>query len=121
MRWTGAVIGAVVGLFLFRGRLAGVLIGGLLGWLVEWGIRSNRAAPPAPPPPATSDDPYAILEIAPTASDTEVESAYRRLIAQYHPDKVAGAAAELRDLAETRARAINTAYDRILRQRGLSR
>ena len=43
----------------------------------------------------------------------EVEAAYRRLISQYHPDKVAGAAPELREQAEKRARQINAAYDRI--------
>ena len=58
-------------------------------------------------------DPYAVLGLTDQASDAEVDLAYRRLIAQYHPDRLAGAAEELRRHAETRAREINGAYDRI--------
>ena len=65
------------------------------------------------------DNPYRELGLTDDASDAEVDRAWRRLIAQYHPDKLTGAAEELRRQAETRARAINAAYDRIrtLRQR----
>ena len=45
--------------------------------------------------------------------DAEIDLAYRRLISQYHPDKLAGAAPELRAQAEKKARQINAAYDRI--------
>ena len=31
-------------------------------------------------------DPYKVLEIDPSASDEEVEKAYRRLSRKYHPD-----------------------------------
>jgi curved DNA-binding protein CbpA len=47
------------------------------------------------------------------ATDAEVDQAYRRLISQYHPDRMAGAAPELREQAEAKAREINAAYDRI--------
>jgi DnaJ-domain-containing protein 1 len=114
MRWKGAIIGALLGLLLFRGRWPGALIGGLLGALVDAGaFRTATETSAAPPPQALPDDPYRTLELAPTATDDEVEAAYRRLIAQYHPDRVAGAAGEIRDLAETRARAINAAYEKI--------
>ena len=53
------------------------------------------------------------ISFHPEASDAEIDQAYRRLMSQYHPDKVAGAAPELREQAEKRARAINAAYDRI--------
>jgi hypothetical protein len=59
------------------------------------------------------DDPYSVLGLTDEASDAEIEQAYRRLIAQYHPDRMNGAAAELRRQAEARAREINAAYDRI--------
>ena len=59
------------------------------------------------------DTPYRELGLTREASDAEIDLAYRRLISQYHPDKVAGAAPELRDAAEKRAREINAAYDRI--------
>ena len=35
------------------------------------------------------------------------------MISDYHPDKVANAAKELRELAEVRAREINAAYETI--------
>ena len=47
------------------------------------------------------------------ASDAEVEQAYRRLIGQYHPDRLQGAAPELQRQAEAKARELNAAYDRI--------
>jgi hypothetical protein len=37
-----------------------------------------------------------VLGLTAEASDAEIDQAYRRLISQYHPDKVAGAAPELR-------------------------
>ena len=43
--------------------------------------------------------------------------AYRRLMGQYHPDRVAGAAPDLQKLAETKSREINAAYDRIQKLR----
>ena len=55
----------------------------------------------------------AVLGLTDEATDAEVDLAYRRLIAQYHPDRLAGAATELQRQAETRAREINAAYDRI--------
>ena len=51
------------------------------------------------------------------ASDAEVDQAYRRLISQYHPDKMAGVADELRRQAEKKAGEINAAYDRIKKLR----
>jgi DnaJ-class molecular chaperone len=47
------------------------------------------------------------------ASEAELDLAYRRLMSQYHPDRLAGAAPELQRQAEAKAREINTAYDRI--------
>ncbi len=58
-----------------------------------------------------------MLGLAEDASDGEVDRAYRRLIAQYHPDRLTGAADELRLQAEDKAREINAAYDRIQKLR----
>ena len=59
------------------------------------------------------DNPYRTLGLTSDASDAEIDQAYRRLISQYHPDKMAGAAEDLRRQAERKAGEINAAYDRI--------
>jgi len=56
-------------------------------------------------------DPYTVLEISPGASTAEIKSAYRRLAAQYHPDKVQHLGKDLRELAEARFKEIQQAYD----------
>jgi DnaJ-domain-containing protein 1 len=117
MTWTGKLVGAVVGLILFKGRWPGLLIGLVLGHLWDVGRASRRKPPPPPTGTVDGDDPYRTLEVEPTADDATIEAAYRRLIAQYHPDRVANAADEIRELAERRARAINTAYENIRRIR----
>ena len=59
------------------------------------------------------DTPYRVLGVAEDATDAEIDQAYRRLISQYHPDKLTGIAEELRRQAEDKAADINAAYDRI--------
>ena len=44
-------------------------------------------------------------------SEKEIKSAYRKLIAQYHPDRVSAMGPEIREVAETKAREINEAYE----------
>ena len=102
-RWYGKLLGVIAGALLLRGN---PLLGGLVGLLIghafdsDW-FKSDR------------DNPYRVLGLTEEASDAEVDLAWRRLIAQYHPDKLNGVADELRRQAETRVRAINAAYDRI--------
>ena len=103
MRWYGKLLGAVAGALLFRPN---PLFGGLLGLLIGHAFDANWFG-------VGRNAPYRVLGVDPAASDPEVETAYRRLISQYHPDKVAGAAPERRQAAEKKAREINTAYDRI--------
>lgn len=65
---------------------------------------------------------HEVLEVAPTAGREQVIHAYKRKIVQYHPDKVATMAPEIRRLAEARSIEINVAYDRALyslHERGL--
>ncbi len=61
-----------------------------------------------------STDPYSVLGIAPGASPEEIKSAYRRLAAQYHPDKVQHLGKEIQALAEARFREIQQAYDALV-------
>jgi len=114
VRWEGKLFGALVGLLLRRPIL---LVAGLvLGHLFDIGaFRARPSTPPPPPPPV--DDPYAILGVSSSDSDADIEQAYRRRMSEYHPDRVANAAQEIRALAESRARAINAAYETILKQR----
>jgi DnaJ like chaperone protein len=61
---------------------------------------------------------YRILGISPDASNEQIRSAYRKLAAQYHPDKVANLGKEFTDVAEEKFKLINEAYGEIRSQRG---
>lgn len=63
---------------------------------------------------------YAALGLKPSASDQEVKKTYRKLVSQYHPDKLIarGLPEEMMEVAKKRVREINTAYDRIKQLRG---
>ena len=102
-RWYGKLLGFLAGAAMFRANPPmGALIGLLVGHAFDrdW-FRLRR------------DDPYRILGVTADASQAEIDQAYRRLMSQYHPDKYATAAPELRRKAEIRACEINGAYDRI--------
>lgn len=110
MKVIGKVVGAVAGFALTRNPL-GLIVGGLVGHAFDAGWLAFPGGPGNDAPPV--EDAYATLGVAPDATDAQIEQAYRKLMGKFHPDRVAGAADEIRDLAEQRARAINTAYDRI--------
>ena len=117
-RITGKLIGVILGILMVRANPAmGALLGLLLGHAVDAGWL--RRAPATVGKPETRewrapDDPaYAELGVPASASDAEIEQAYRRLISQNHPDRFArDTPARQRD-AHERTRRINTAYDRI--------
>ncbi len=74
---------------------------------------SASEAPPPPPPAAPPEpDPFAVLGLQPGAAEAEIKKAFRALIVQYHPDKVAHLAPEFRELAEQRTRALTEAYEK---------
>ncbi|KAF1015140.1 MAG: Co-chaperone protein DjlA [Stenotrophomonas maltophilia] len=103
MRWYGKLLGFIAGALLFRPNpLFGAVIGLLLGHAfdADW-FRLNK------------ENPYRELGVTSEATDAEIERVYRRLISQNHPDKLVGAAPELREQAEQTSRRINAAYDRI--------
>lgn len=117
MSWTGKIIGVLIGLLTKKWQM--VLFGLAVGHLYDMGL-FNRRPREASPKPARAGDPYLILGVPSSASDAEIEQAYRRMISEYHPDRVSNAAKEIRALAEKRAREINGAYEEIkrLRSRG---
>ena len=104
-RWYGKVLGFIAGWLLMRHPA-----GGLIGLLIGHAFDSDwfRVA---------ANDAWAVLGLERDASDTEVDLAYRRLMSQYHPDRMAGTAPELLAQAQKRAAEINRAYDRIKKLR----
>jgi DnaJ like chaperone protein len=67
----------------------------------------------------SADDPYNVLTVPPDASDEVVHAAWKKLLSDAHPDRAAarGLPAEFIDLAQTKAAAINAAYDTVMRER----
>ena len=61
-------------------------------------------------------DPYEVLGVSRTASDSEIKAAYRELVKKYHPDNYANN--PLADLASEKMKEINEAYDAITKGRG---
>jgi DnaJ like chaperone protein len=80
---------------------------------------AGQSAPGAPPPRRKLEDAYAVLGVTGDATDAEIKRAYRRLMSQNHPDKLAsrGLPESMREIAEERSREINTAYDLIKESR----
>lgn len=64
---------------------------------------------------------YATLGLKEDAGAAQVKSAYRKLISQYHPDKLVsrGLPEEMMEVAKTRVREINAAYDAIKAAKGI--
>ncbi|WP_058833837.1 J domain-containing protein [Luteimonas abyssi] len=100
-RYYGKLLGFVAGWLLMRHPAGGVL-GLAIGHAfdADW-LLPQRAAP------------YKVLGLTRDASDEDVDRTYRKLMSQYHPDRVANAAPELREQAAQRAAEINAAYTRI--------
>lgn len=104
-RWYGKLLGLIAGWALMRHPA-----GGVLGLLVGHAFDAGWFRP-------AKYDPYAVLGLRDDATEAEIDRAYRRLITQYHPDRLNGAAEDLRRQAEAKAREINAAYDRIQKLR----
>jgi DnaJ like chaperone protein len=68
---------------------------------------------------AQPGDPYVVLNVPHDADDKVVHAAWRRALAEAHPDRVLarGLPAEFVEVAHAKASAINAAYDEIIRQR----
>lgn len=61
---------------------------------------------------------YRVLGVEPTATDEEVRSAYRRLAAESHPDRVSSLGEEFVRVAEEKFKLVQQAYEEIRRSRG---
>ena len=76
----------------------------------------GRASAGGGPRPASADelgDAYAVLGVERSASDAEIKRAYRKLMSEHHPDKIAakGLPESMREMAEQKTREITRAYD----------
>lgn len=72
-------------------------------------------------PRRSLDEAYKVLGLDSTATDREVKTAYRRLLNQHHPDKLAsrGLPESMLEVAKERTREIRSAYELIRDRRGL--
>ena len=68
------------------------------------------------------EDAYVALGVSPDATPAEIKRAYRKLISENHPDKLAakGLPESMRPVAEERSREINAAYDLIKNARQIT-
>jgi DnaJ like chaperone protein len=98
----------------------------LVSWLLNRGVRHGQesrpqepVSPPSPPsPPRPGQAPWhQVLGVSPNATRAEIASAYRALISQYHPDKVARLGPEIRAVAERKSAELNRAYEQALSSR----
>jgi len=64
-------------------------------------------------------DAYRVLGVEPSVSDADLKKAYRRLMSQNHPDKLAakGLPESMREMAEQKTREITAAYELLERTR----
>ena len=69
-----------------------------------------------------AQDPYTILGVTRDVPNRDLKSAYRKLIKEHHPDKLIaqGMPKEFIEIANEKLAAINTAYDKIAKERGLN-
>ncbi len=68
-----------------------------------------------------TDGAYKILGVPPKAANREVKSAYKKLVTEYHPDKLIakGLPEDFIKIANEKMTEINGAYDQICKERGI--
>lgn len=65
------------------------------------------------------EDAYKVFGLTPEATDDEVRKAYKKMMVQYHPDRVANLGEDIRKAATLKAQEINKAKDIIYQSRGI--
>jgi hypothetical protein len=79
---------------------------------------SGKSEPKSDDVPLTVEDAYKLFEADESTPWEQIELARRRLIQQYHPDKVATLGQKLRAVAEAEGKRINVAYAILREDRG---
>ena len=108
-----------------QGKLARLLEGGpgarRAGPAIDSGFEAERARTHGPKGGSAAAEPraraFAILEVAPSATPSELRSSYRRLCRRYHPDRFDQDAEKSRAATELLAE-VNAAYDLLTADRG---
>lgn len=78
----------------------------------------NNGWRPPPQRAPSGPDPYAVLGVPRDADQRTIKHAYRKLIGEHHPDRLAAAPEDVRRRADQRASEINAAWERIQSERG---
>lgn len=83
--------------------------------MLRGGGRAGAAAESGP----SLEEAYQVLGVSADASDAEIKKAYRRLMSENHPDKLAakGMPESMREVAKERTSEIGNAYERIRKAR----
>ena len=89
--------------------------------MLEMVLNQAHFASGQPPSATALADAYKALGVAESSSDQEVKRAYRKLMSQYHPDKLMGQGLpeDMIAVATETAKEIQVAYDLIKEQRGI--
>ncbi|TCG05359.1 hypothetical protein BZM27_34270 [Paraburkholderia steynii] len=114
-------------------KIAVLAIAALVGFWVVGAVvehfqkRTPKAASSAGahegPRPATEqeaqpdpiEDACRVLKLTRPFTSDQLRAAYRQRMSQYHPDKVSSLAPEFRELAESKSKEINRAFDLLAR------
>ncbi len=89
--------------------------------LLEMLLNQAHFSSGAPPSSSAIDDAYKALGVSQENTDKEIKHAYRKLMSQYHPDKLIGQGLpeDMIAVATEQAKDIQVAYDLIKKQRGM--
>lgn len=81
----------------------------------------HRQAGQRPSSQTETQDAYGILGLTPSVSDADLKKAYRRLMSQHHPDKLAakGLPESMKKMATEKTQKIQKAYEVICKRRGI--
>lgn len=85
------------------------------------GHRSNQQQQSRTRVGEKSDAEYlAIFGLSPGATNDQIREAYKKMISQYHPDRVANLGKELQELATKKTKDITEAYQTLKKRRGMN-
>lgn len=100
------------------GWLDDLIVLGVVLWFLLGMQQVPRGASPGWQPEqgreTESPDPYTILGVDRGAGPDEIRTAYRRMVAQYHPDKVSHLGKEFQEMAHQKLIAIQQAYEMLM-------